>query len=131
MHVDEFADYREWRNGIGRPGLGKPATGSWRSVGVPSGEVLPIQLVRIADDRFERLLADPVAGRFVEAAAPDGFLAWLNRCTHFCCVPGYKQSAQAVAFDAEDGVYCPCHQSVYDPFSVVQESFVALPRPDE
>jgi Rieske Fe-S protein len=131
MHVDDVADYREWRNEIGTAGLGKPATGTWRSVDVPGSETLPIQVVRVSDDRFERMLSDPVSGSFVRAAAPEGFLAWLNKCTHFCCVPGYKQSQQAVAFGAADAVYCPCHQSVYDPFSVVQETFVALPRPEE
>jgi len=35
-----------------------------------------------------------------------------------------------VKFDAEDMIYCPCHQSVYDPFSLVKKSFVALPRPE-
>jgi Rieske Fe-S protein len=131
IHVDDFADYREWRNEIGAAGLGKPATGTWRSVDVPGEETLPIQVVRVADRLFDRMVANPVSGAFVEAAAPEGFLAWLNKCTHFCCVPGYKQTQQAVAFGAANAVYCPCHQSVYDPFSVVQESFVALPRPDE
>jgi Rieske Fe-S protein len=131
MHVDDFADYQEWGNNIGRAGLGKPATGTWRSVDVPSEETLPVQVVRIADDLYEAMLADPLSGSFVAAAAPDGFLAWLNKCTHFCCVPGYKQTEQALTFNAGDGVYCPCHQSVYDPFSVVSESFVALPRPED
>jgi Rieske Fe-S protein len=131
MHVDDFADYREWRNEFGSAGLGKPATGTWRSVDVRAAERLPVQVVRVADRLFERMLADPASGSFVEAAAPEGFLAWLHKCTHFCCVPGYKQTGQATTFGAADAVYCPCHQSVYDPFSVVVESFVALPRPDE
>jgi Rieske Fe-S protein len=131
MHVDDFADYREWRNEFGSAGLGKPATGTWRSADVPGEETLPIQVVRVTDRLFERMLEDPVSGSFIEAAAPEGFLAWLNKCTHFCCVPGYKQTPQATVFGAEDAVYCPCHQSVYDPFSVVRESFVALPRPEE
>jgi site-specific DNA-cytosine methylase len=33
-------------------------------------------------------------------------------------------------FSVADEIYCQCHQSVYDPFSVIQESFVALPRPE-
>jgi Rieske Fe-S protein len=113
MHVDEFADYREWRNEVGSAGLGKPATGTWRSVDVPSAETLPVQVLRVEDRLLDRMLADPVSGAFVAAAAPEGFLAWLNKCTHFCCVPGYKRTRQAVAFGAADRVYCPCHQSVY------------------
>jgi Rieske Fe-S protein len=131
MHVDDFSDYAEWTNGLGAAGLGKPATGTWRSVDVPGEETLPIQVLRVADRRFERMLAQPTTGRFLEAAAPDGFLAWLNKCTHFCCVPSYKGTEQSITFGAADAVYCPCHQSVYDPFSVVVDQFVALPRPEE
>jgi Rieske Fe-S protein len=131
MHVDDFADYADWTNGLGSTGLGKPATGTWRSVDVPGEETLPVQVLKVADRRFERMLAAPSTGSFLAAAAPDGFLAWLNKCTHFCCVPGYKQTDQSLAFGAADAIYCPCHQSVYDPFSVVLDQFVALPRPEE
>ena len=34
-------------------------------------------------------------------------------------------------FGAENDVYCQCHQSIYDPFSIVKKSFVALPRPEK
>jgi Rieske Fe-S protein len=46
-------------------------------------------------------------------------------------VPGYKQTEGSAKFDAEDDVYCPCHQSVYDPFTIVQTLFTARPRPDD
>ena len=68
---------------------------------------------------------------WVDAATDRGFIAWLNKCTHFCCVPGWKQSADAPKFNAADDVYCQCHQSVYNPFSIVQTLFTALPRPDD
>ena len=67
---------------------------------------------------------------WLQASTSEGFIAWLNKCTHFCCVPGYKQAADAARFGGEDGVYCQCHQSVYDPFSIVQTLFIARPRPD-
>ena len=56
--------------------------------------------------------------------------AWLDKCTHFCCVPTFKGTAQSAQFDAENRVYCPCHQSVYDPYSIIGSSYVALPRPE-
>ena len=124
LTVDMFDDYEEWGNGIGRSGVGKPATGRWRSEDVD--QTLPIQVLR--SSRIEEMAQDD---EFLSAATEQGFIAWLNKCTHFCCVPGFKQLEGSANFGAEDRVYCQCHQSVYDPFSPVQTTFVALPRPEE
>ncbi|PSQ31438.1 cytochrome B [Halobacteriales archaeon SW_8_65_20] len=124
LTVDMFDDYEEWGNGIGQSGLGKPATGRWRSEDVD--QTMPIQVIR--SPRIEEQAQDD---EFLSAATEQGFLAWLNKCTHFCCVPGFKQLEGSASFDAEDKVYCQCHQSVYNPFSAVQTPFVALPRPGE
>ena len=124
LTVDMFADYEEWGNGIGQSGVGKPATGRWRSEDVD--QTLPIQVLR--SSRIEEMAQDD---EFLSAATDQGFIAWLNKCTHFCCVPGFKQLEGSANFGAEDRVYCQCHQSVYDPFSPVQTTFVALPRPEE
>jgi nitrite reductase/ring-hydroxylating ferredoxin subunit len=75
------------------------------------------------------LVAESDHGGFLKEATEDGFIAWLNKCTHFCCSPGFKSDGGA-RFDAADEVYCQCHQSVYDPFSPVELSFVAFPRAD-
>ncbi|ELZ94056.1 menaquinol--cytochrome-c reductase [Haloferax mucosum ATCC BAA-1512] len=123
LNIADFDDYAEWGNDIGQAGLGKPATGTWRSQDVEN--VIPIQVLR--SKRIEKAAQD---NDFLAAATDQGVLAWLNKCTHFCCVPGYKQSSDAAKFNAEDGVYCQCHQSVYDPFSIVQTLFTALPRPE-
>jgi Rieske Fe-S protein len=123
LHVDDFSDYQSWGNDIGAAGLGKPATGTWRSQ--DAEDTIPIQVIR--SEKIEQLAQqDP----WVEASTQEGFVAWLNKCTHFCCVPGYKQSADAAKFNAENAVYCQCHQSVYDPFSLVETLFVARPRPE-
>jgi Rieske Fe-S protein len=122
LHVDDFSDYREWTNGVGDPGIGKGATGRWRSE--DAEDVIPIQVVR--SERVEELAReDP----WLEASTQDGFIAWLNKCTHFCCVPKYKSEGSA-KFGGENEVYCQCHQSVYNPFSIVQTLFVARPRPE-
>ncbi|WP_435070107.1 ubiquinol-cytochrome c reductase iron-sulfur subunit [Haloplanus sp. C73] len=123
FHVDDFDDYTEWGNGIGDAGVGKPATGTWRSE--ESENPIPIQLLR--SPRIEEAAQDD---EWLQASTAEGFIAWLNKCTHFCCVPGYKQTEDAARFGNPNGVYCQCHQSVYDPFSVVQTLFVARPRPD-
>jgi Rieske Fe-S protein len=123
LMVEDFSDYETWNNEFGTP-LGKPATGTWRSQGAE--DIIPIQVIR--SPLVEQMAQnDP----FIEAATEQGFIAWLNKCTHFCCVPGWKQSADAAKFGSANEVYCQCHQSLYDPFSVVQTLFVARPRPDD
>jgi len=124
LNIADFADYEEWGNGIGRSGIGKPGIATWRSEGTES--TVPVQILRSA--RIEEMAAeDP----WVDAATDQGVMAWLDKCTHFCCVPAFKAYGDSGKFGAEDRVYCQCHQSVYDPFSVQSTSFVALPRPDE
>lgn len=130
--VDMFSDYKEWGNDIGKSGLGKPAAGTWRSE--DADNVIPIQLIRsplieeIANGNTD---APQAIVEWVKASTSQGFIAWLNKCTHFCCVPGYKQDPGSAKFGAQDDVYCPCHQSVYDPFSIEKTLFVARPRPED
>jgi Rieske Fe-S protein len=123
FHVDDFSDYKEWGNGIGQAGTGKPASGRWRSE--DASDVIPIQLIR--STRIEEAAKDD---EWLQASTSEGFIAWLNKCTHFCCVPGYKQSADAGRFGNPNNVYCQCHQSTYDPFNLVQTLFISRPRPD-
>ena len=133
LTVDMFDDYEQWGNGIGRSGLGKPASGTWRNM--EGSRPLPVQVLRTPE--IPKMVAGegrysdiPGAVRdFLEAATAQDFMLWLNKCTHFCCTPsGFKSSG----YDgAEDAAYCQCHQSIYDPFSPVQKQFVALPRPQE
>ena len=139
--VEMFDDYEDWGNDIGISGLGKPATGTWRSL--EAENVMPVQLLRspVIEELAETGSARSPTGEtyevsndrqsWLQASTEQGFIAWLNKCTHFCCVPGFKQLDGAAKFDAEDAVYCPCHQSVYQPFSVVSNIFTARPRPLE
>ena len=128
VHVDDFDDYEDWGNDIGQAGIGKPAMATWRSQDVGGEGTLPVQILRIPPDDFGRIEAE--SQEWLDAAAEQNFVAWLNKCTHFCCVPSFKGTAQSAAFAAENDVYCPCHQSVYDPYSIVRSSYVALPRPE-
>jgi Rieske Fe-S protein len=134
LTVEDFSDYREWNNGIGQPGLGKPANANWRST--EDGRPLPVEILRSPEVskmvNGERGFHDysqlPQQVRdFLGAATEDNFMAWLDKCTHFCCTPGFKTSTFG---GAQNAVYCQCHQSIYDPFNPVSAQFVALPRPD-
>ena len=123
FNVSDFDDYEEWGNGIGSDGVGKPATGTWRSEGAES--IIPIGIIR--SPLIEEAAQD---NEWLAASTDQGVMAYINKCTHFCCVPGYKQTEESLRYDAEDGVYCQCHQSVYDPFSIVDALYIALPRPN-
>lgn len=133
--VEDFDDYADWNNGIGEAGQGKPASATWRSEG--DVQTIPVQVIRSTE--VERMvdgegpygdLPGDVRG-FIEGATDQGFIAWLNKCTHFCCVPGFKSLEGSAKFGGANQVYCQCHQSLYDPFSPVKNQYVALPRPEE
>ena len=128
MHVDHFEDYADWSNDFGSSGTGKPADGSWRSEGLDPSETMPVEVIR--SPIVEEAVAEADADSWIAAATNRGFIAHLNKCTHFCCVPGFKTSNYQGSVSATDRVYCQCHQSIYDPFSIVDKSFTALPRPD-
>ena len=126
VNVSDFQDYETWTNDIGEAGIGKPALASWRSQNVENS--IPIQIIR--SSRIEEKIQSESgeAIEWLKAATQDGFMAILNKCTHFCCVPGFRSSAYE---NADNRIYCPCHQSIYNPFSIVKERFVAYPRPEE
>jgi Rieske Fe-S protein len=135
LSVGDFEDYREWGNGIGSSGIGKPAEAEWRTT--EDGRPLPVQVLRspeverLANGEGEYSSVPEDVRSFFDAATEQNFMAWLNKCTHFCCVPGFKSLPGSERFGAGDEVYCQCHQSVYQPFSPVKKQFVALPRPDD
>ncbi|MFT4890460.1 MAG: Rieske Fe-S protein [Halobacteriales archaeon] len=126
VHVDHFSDYETWGNEFGTAGVGKPGAATWRSQGLSGKDTIPVLILR--SKRVEEMVADS-DDPWLQAATQDGFMAILNKCTHFCCVPGFKTTGDAAKFGAANEIYCPCHQSVYDPFSFIETNFTALPRP--
>ena len=123
IRADDFDDYDEWGNGLGNDGVGKPAAVTWRSEDADA----VLNAVVIRSEQIEQAAEED---EWIEASTDRGFLAYLNVCTHFCCIPGYKQLEEAARYNAEDGSYCVCHQSVYDPFTLEESLFIARPRPD-
>jgi Rieske Fe-S protein len=131
-NVEDFADYESWSNEIGEEENGKPATVTWRSQGASDEQTMPVQVLRIPEGRFQQMKDRSGISEWLDAASPEGdtFIAWLNKCTHFCCVPGFKSLEDSASFGAKNQVYCQCHQSVYDPFSPIERQFTAFPRPE-
>lgn len=126
VHIDDFEDYETWAEPIGRGGLGKAAQTRWRSEGEDPRDIIPVQVIR------SPLVEEMAQGdEWLQATTDEGFIAYLNQCTHFCCVPGWKTYRDSAQYDAEDLIYCQCHQSVFDPFSILTQTFIALPRPEE
>ena len=123
IHIDDFDDYQEWGNGIGNDGVGKPASVRWRSEDADAS----LNAVVIRSTQIEEAAEED---EWIAASTDQGFMAYLNVCTHFCCVPGYKQLEESTRYDAGDGSYCVCHQSTYDPFTLEESLFVARPRPE-
>ena len=131
VHIDDFEDYVTWGNSIGKAGVGKPAFATWRSQDVPPQVQMPVQLIRstIVDNLISN--AQGETKQWLQESCSQGFIAILDKCTHFCCVPGFKSFTDSEKFDGADLIYCQCHQSVYDPFSIIKDRFVALPRNEE
>lgn len=124
LTVDMFEDYEEWGNGIGSDGVGKPALTTWRSEDADTN----LNAVVIRSPEIEEAAQND---EWLQASTDQGFMAYLNVCTHFCCIPGYKVLEESTRYDASDGTYCVCHQSVYDPFTLEEALFIARPRPEE
>ena len=131
VHIDDFEDYVTWGNSIGKAGVGKPAFATWRSQDVPPQVQMPVQLIRstIVDNLISN--AQGETKQWLQESCSQGFIAILDKCTHFCCVPGFKSFTDSEKFDGADLIYCQCHQSVYDPFSIIKDRFVTLPRTEE
>ncbi|WP_181686169.1 ubiquinol-cytochrome c reductase iron-sulfur subunit [Halorhabdus salina] len=136
LTIADFEDYETWSNDIGEGGFGKPAKASWRSQ-KENVQTIPVQVLRspevpkMVNGEGEYSNLSGTVRQFLDAATEDGVMAWLNKCTHFCCVPGFKAYPGSERFNAENEVYCQCHQSVYDPFQPVKKQFTALPRPGD
>lgn len=127
VHVDDFDDYETFENDYGDAGIGKPAKATWRSQNTENS--IPVQIIRsaILEEKIESESGEVID--WLEAATTDGFMAILNKCTHFCCAPsGFRSSSYG---GADDKIYCQCHQSIYDPYSIVKRNFVAFARPEE
>ncbi|MFC4988169.1 MULTISPECIES: Rieske 2Fe-2S domain-containing protein [Saliphagus] len=126
IHIEDLEGYEDWGNGIGEDGLGKPATATWRSQNVAAENTIPIIVIR--STRIEEMAQDD---EWVAETCPQGCVAYLNKCTHFCCVPGYKRLGESGNYgNGDDRIYCNCHQSVYNPFDITEQQLIALPRPE-
>lgn len=98
-----------------RPGWILGAQGTWRKAG---GQGIPIIVVKLPESEAPE-------------EANEGLVAVSGKCVHLCCVPGAGISDQSPSFDAEDLIFCTCHNSRYDPAQIVERTYLADKPPQE
>lgn len=111
VHVDDFAD-RDY---------GTAAAVRWRSEGVGSSDIVTMMVLKLDPDQFE----GPHSDRLEEFMDMDHHLIAMSAiCTHFCCVPGYKESDLANQFNAWEMAFCTCHNSRFNPYEINDYDFM-------
>lgn len=114
----------------------------WRSEGQEGPNVLTGAIVRYPKDAIRfvdvgtinpakpltQAQFDWVKKNLMVETEDSVFAAVSTFCSHFCCIPGYKEAEKlARARNAWDKLYCTCHNSVYEPREPV--SYVFFPDP--
>lgn len=89
--------------------LGRGAPVRWRSENVAQGQEISGVVLRLPPDEY-RGPADGVV---------DGVSCFCTFCTHFCCVPGWRE----VEVAPDDKLHCTCHGSQFDPRRLVEDEF--------
>lgn len=54
----------------------------------------------------------------VQEGTDQGFIAFLGKCTHLCCVPNWHKAKPEL-----DLIFCPCHAGQYDPFDIYEQQY--------
>lgn len=122
------------------PDAGFGAPFAWRSQGQSGAALLTGLLVRVDGVRAPAGVKRPGKAlseedfAFVKREVFHGdFVAVSTFCTHFCCVPGWREDAAARAAGAWDRAYCACHGSAYEPrepalYSFAPEAVSGVPK---
>lgn len=99
------------------PGHGAPV--AWR--GELTATVLKVDPAALTMDSDLRRL---VEGFLVPTQDGMALLATSNFCKHFCCAPGWHETALSAKYDAVEKLYCSCHNSVFDPLLLRRDFFM-------
>jgi Rieske Fe-S protein len=102
LHIDHFTE----------PGMGAPF--KWRSHGQLDNNIITGIAIRVnpSEVKGKTSLLDEFVDRDI--------IAFCSFCSHFCCVPGFKETKQAIVENVNEMIFCTCHGSVYDP-KLIQE----------
>ncbi len=85
--------------------IGKGASTIWRGN-------IPAIILKLEKGKFKNRVEGVVEDK-------DGVVvAFSAKCVHLCCLPNWMKSKPDF-----DNIYCPCHDSVYDPYDIVEEEY--------
>ncbi len=129
-HLDEIARWQHLPQHTADPLFQDyPGTGApfrWRSGGMPPEATLTGILLRIPQDElgFTASVPRPIQ-EDLQAWMPqhpeDGeslLVACASMCTHYCCKARFHSDRIAEQRGAGDTIFCTCHFSRYDPFTI-------------
>jgi len=116
------------------PDVGFGAAFIWRSAGQSGANILSGVLIKAPprEVRYAQSVVSPAKPLKDEAEFEhvrkevfhESFIAVSTFCTHFCCVPGYREAEQlARPRNAWDNMFCTCHNSNYNYREPVAYSF--------
>lgn len=103
-----------------------PNTGApfrWRSETLEGNDIVTGIIIKVAEGAMRGEDAEAFMISSKGPTGPKDLVAFSSYCAHFCCVPGYKESKEAIAADWFDTMYCTCHNSVYDPLQIKKYKF--------
>ncbi len=106
------------------PGAGAPF--QWRSTDQPAESTLTGMILRAPAEIVDFTAAIvPTQEEEIRDWMPQHpedpdsvFLACASMCTHFCCVARFHEDRLAVQSGYGDRIFCTCHLSRYDPFTI-------------
>ncbi len=119
VRADDFADL-DYNTG---------AAVRWRSEDARPSDIVTMMVLKLDPDRFE----GPNAGELEHFMDNDHNLVGLSAiCTHFCCVPGYKEArTKAESFGAWEMAFCTCHNSRFNPYEITGYNFMLREKVEE
>ncbi len=112
--------------------VGQGAAAIWRSdpEDPVKSNIVTVIIIKVPKDDLESVIEfEGIAADKKDAAIAlikkTGFIGYVGFCTHFCCVPGWKEApGQAIPRGAWDMIFCTCHMSQYDPITIKAYSFL-------
>jgi Rieske Fe-S protein len=93
----------------------------WRSENVRPSDIVTMMILKLDPGQFDGPHVDMVE-TFMQN---DEHLIGMSAiCTHFCCVPGYKETDLARQFNAWEMAFCTCHNSRWNPYEISSYNFM-------
>jgi hypothetical protein len=100
---------------------GTGASVRWRSENVAASEVVTMLVLKLNPEDYDGAVRTQLE-TFMDME--HHLIGVSATCTHFCCVPGYKETQLAEQFNAWELIFCTCHNSRFDPLDITEYTFM-------